>query len=336
MEKRIGIIIPVYNCENTLLRLLNSIYSQSYDNYEAIFVNDGSKDNSSNVIENFIKEKNCSDKIKLINQKNMGVSAARNKGLECINCDVVTFIDADDWYDQGFFQNINNNIKDFDFLVYDFAYIFKNSLKMVELVENHSLLYNSKKEFYEILCSNNLFNSSCNKVFSFDLVKNLRFNKNINFGEDFVFVINAFMNSKKFSYINKKFYNYDLSTGNLGFIKRTNTFYLKSIGLKECEKFYDKYNFDKNFLYKGFIKAFIIDISTYIVSNYKISKKEKSIFNDYRTKCYEYYDIRNIKISGIYGFLQKLYISNLYFAIFICSKIICFLINYKRKKQRGE
>lgn len=91
---KISIIIPIYNVENYLVRSLDSIKNQDYRNWEAILINDGSSDSSKKICEAY-----CNDdsRFTLINQKNQGSGAARNKGLQNAKGDYVCFVDPDDY-----------------------------------------------------------------------------------------------------------------------------------------------------------------------------------------------------------------------------------------------
>lgn len=89
----ISIIMPVYNSEEYVQRAIDSVFSQTYINYEFIIVDDGSNDDSKKIISNY------KDKIIYIHQKNAGASAARNRGINKSNGELIAFIDADDmWY----------------------------------------------------------------------------------------------------------------------------------------------------------------------------------------------------------------------------------------------
>lgn len=90
MNPKISVIIPNYNYEKFISATIESVLSQTYENIEIIVVDDGSKDNSLEVLKNF------GDKIRVVQQKNAGVSAARNHGVSLSNGDFVAFLDADD------------------------------------------------------------------------------------------------------------------------------------------------------------------------------------------------------------------------------------------------
>lgn len=89
----VSIIIPVFNNAHTIEKTLRSIRAQSYNDFEVIVINDGSKDESEEVIRNFIEG---DSRFTLISQTNKGVSAARNEGLEAATGEYVLFVDGDD------------------------------------------------------------------------------------------------------------------------------------------------------------------------------------------------------------------------------------------------
>lgn len=94
MESKVSIIVPVYNTEKYLENCLNSICNQSYKNLEIILVNDGSTDNSIEIIENFQKK---DARIKsVLNKENSGLFKARVIGVEASSGDYIAFVDSDD------------------------------------------------------------------------------------------------------------------------------------------------------------------------------------------------------------------------------------------------
>ncbi|MDB6370473.1 glycosyltransferase [Photorhabdus bodei] len=90
----ITIIIPVFNDENNIIYLLDSISSQENVNFEVIIINDGSTDNSLEVIKEYEKRDN---RIRIFNQENRGVSIARNYGIKYARGEWILFVDSDDW-----------------------------------------------------------------------------------------------------------------------------------------------------------------------------------------------------------------------------------------------
>ncbi len=123
---KFSIVIPVYNVEKYIEKCLNSIYSQSYNNYEVIIVNDGSKDNSDVVIKKFIKEK---QNFSLYKKENGGLSDARNFGVTKSSGDYIVFLDGDDYIEPDLLLNLNEVIKKgkFDVVRYELKLVDENN-----------------------------------------------------------------------------------------------------------------------------------------------------------------------------------------------------------------
>lgn len=92
-ECKVSIIVPVYNVEQYLSNCINSILKQTYSKFELILINDGSKDKSGEICENYAKE---DSRIKVIHQSNKGQSSARNVGIKVSKGEWILFIDSDD------------------------------------------------------------------------------------------------------------------------------------------------------------------------------------------------------------------------------------------------
>ncbi len=123
---KFSIIVPVYNVEKYLDKCLNSIFSNSYSNYEVIIINDGTEDNSEDIINKYLKKYN---NIIYIKQKNKGLSSARNQGLKKAKGDYIIFIDSDDYIENDMLSKINQNLKDTpDILRYQLREIFDNKV----------------------------------------------------------------------------------------------------------------------------------------------------------------------------------------------------------------
>ena len=98
---KISVIIPVYNTEKYLSRCLDSVVNQTFKDLEIICVNDGSTDNSNEILDRYASKDN---RITVINQKNGGLSAARNTGLRHASGQYIGFVDSDDWIDIDYYE----------------------------------------------------------------------------------------------------------------------------------------------------------------------------------------------------------------------------------------
>ena len=103
MTPTISVIIPVYNAEKYLGKCIDSVLAQSGCSAEIVLINDGSKDRSLDICREYASRHEC---IRLIDQPNGGVSAARNAGIEGATGEWITFLDADDWLTSDAFATL--------------------------------------------------------------------------------------------------------------------------------------------------------------------------------------------------------------------------------------
>lgn len=109
MNNIISVIVPVYNAAQYINRCVSSIQAQTYNNFELILVNDGSTDNS---LERCKELKKKDSRIKVIERKNGGASAARNTGLNLATGEYVVFVDADDFVSNKYLENLYRSVKE--------------------------------------------------------------------------------------------------------------------------------------------------------------------------------------------------------------------------------
>lgn len=123
-EKKIdiSIIVPIYNAEKYLVRCIDSVKNQSYDNYEMILINDGSTDASEEICLKFQKE---DSRIRYLYQKNLGVAEARNNGIRQARGKYVALLDNDDCLNVDFFKCVMEQDKeDADILLFQYENVF--------------------------------------------------------------------------------------------------------------------------------------------------------------------------------------------------------------------
>jgi glycosyltransferase involved in cell wall biosynthesis len=124
-----SVIIPLYNKAGHIEKAIRSVLNQSYHEFELIIVNDGSTDNSMEVVNHYLhaqeKEGNSSllQHVRIINQPNAGVSAARNSGVAAATHNYIAFLDADDWWHKHYLVNLKGLIEDYpEAVLYSTAY----------------------------------------------------------------------------------------------------------------------------------------------------------------------------------------------------------------------
>lgn len=111
---KVSIIIPVYNVEAFIAQCLESVINQTYDNLEIICINDGSTDSSKDICERFARR---DKRIRVIDQKNQGLSGARNSGIKDAKGEFVFFLDSDDWLALSAIESLLKSSKGYDVIV---------------------------------------------------------------------------------------------------------------------------------------------------------------------------------------------------------------------------
>ena len=107
----VSVIVPIYNVEQYLRRCIDSVLAQTYTNYELILVDDGSPDACGKICDEYAAR---NPKIKVIHQKNQGLSAARNNAVPKSNGEYITFIDSDDFVSKDYLQYLVSLIQKYD------------------------------------------------------------------------------------------------------------------------------------------------------------------------------------------------------------------------------
>ncbi|MBE6487592.1 MAG: glycosyltransferase [Methanosphaera stadtmanae] len=268
----ISIIVPVYNVEEYLEDSLNSIFNQSFSNFEVICVNDGSTDSSRDILEKFSKKNN---NIKIIDQENRGCGSARNIGLKNASGEYVYFFDPDDILKENALEKLYANAKSNNSDIV----LFKYSLLVDDSIEESSN-YNIEKIFKNVDFNDFSFKYSAIKHYilnsSFapwckfysrnflELFDDFNFPENLAF-DDVVFHVKTMLRSNKLSFVPEVLYKYRISNPNSVNKKSTNAqdiFWICDIVevfLRENE-FYDEFESE-------FINFKIYQILYYLISS---------------------------------------------------------------------
>lgn len=234
-QELISVIIPVYNVEKYLARCLNSIVKQTYKNLEIILVNDGSTDNSEDIIKKYEKKDN---RIKYIKQKNSGLSSARNTGIKNSYGNYLSFIDGDDYVNVHFIEDLYSALVNSgaDIAICDYKKVYEKNCdiysKNVSLIET---VYDNKFD--------NLYNDRAtvttvawNKLYKREMFNKIKY-PNGRVHEDEYVIPYLLDKANKITYTSCKYYYYyqrsDSITGSYN-VKRLDI--LKA--LKERIKFF--------------------------------------------------------------------------------------------------
>lgn len=198
--KKVSVIIPVYNVENYLRKCLDSLVNQTLKDLEIIVVNDGTTDNSQEIIDEYVKK--YPKKVVSIIQENGGQGTARNTGLLHAKGEYIGYVDSDDYVEENMYEELYKKAKEEDS---DIVICGNNVVK-----ENYDFL--SKEEVDKEFLLGKM--AVWNKIYKKNIIvdNKIQFRSKVWY-EDLDFTMKVYFSSKKISYVDKPLYNYLLREG---------------------------------------------------------------------------------------------------------------------------
>ena len=216
----ISIIVPVYNVEDKLERCVHSLFSQTYSNIEIILIDDGSIDKSGFVCDNLLLE---DSRIKVIHQKNHGVSYSRNKGIDSSKGEYICFVDSDDFVEKNYIENFIIGLRNTTDLVFQGINEINEGNKITRKIPKECYyLYENILEGIADINKYSMFGYVCNKLYKRSIIvdNNIRFNLTINISEDRIFALQYIKYVNEMSVVAASAYNYEILTTGLTLRKR--------------------------------------------------------------------------------------------------------------------
>jgi glycosyltransferase involved in cell wall biosynthesis len=217
MLPKVSVIVPVYNVEKYLPRCIESILNQTFQDFEILLIDDGSKDKSGQICDEYVKK---DKRIKVFHKKNARVSAARNDGIRMAQGKYISFIDSDDWIDPEMYEEMVKKAEKFklEFIMCDYK-------KKSENYEDNRTQpirggYYSKEEiknelfqclimFDHIEFPPTISNWVCLFNLEFLKINNLYYDEDIHYCEDSLFGSKVLYHTTNFYYLkNHHYYNY--------------------------------------------------------------------------------------------------------------------------------
>lgn len=203
---KVSVIVPVYNVEKYLKRCLDSLINQTLSDIDIICINDGSKDSSLQILEQYAQK---DSRIVIYNQENSGLSVARNTGLEHASGEYIGFVDSDDWVDLDFYEKLYNSAKNnnADIAVADFIREHSNK-KPKRLKLKEEKIYTTSEDKF-MICKVHREGCVWNKIYRTEFIKsiNLKFVPKMYY-EDRDFTIRSLYFSKKLVTTPNTYYRY--------------------------------------------------------------------------------------------------------------------------------
>lgn len=208
---KVSVVIPVYNVEGYLEECLDSVINQTLEDIEIICINDGSTDNSLEILEEYAKKDN---RIKILNQENQGISATRNNGLKICKGKYICFLDSDDYLELNALME-----------TYDISEKYSLDICLFKLINfDENTKKQSTEEYFDMsflkeIVGSNVFNhqdigenlykisvTAHSKLFNKDLIFDMEFPKGLIF-EDNAFFTEAMFKSERVFFLDKYLYN---------------------------------------------------------------------------------------------------------------------------------
>lgn len=258
---RFSIIIPVYNVGKYISQCLDSICSQTFNDFEAIVVDDGSPDNAPQICDAYAQK---DSRIRVFHKSNGGVSTALNLGLENAFGEWIYFVDGDDWIEENALEIMGkyiDNHPDIDIL--GFNHIRNYSNRIVKCPSITEKIYSGEEikllavstidpKFIEKKYSINLpaIRGRWSKVFKRDKIRQVRFKNDLIIGEDGLFCMEAFFNSQTVLLVNEHLYHYRINEEsvihkyreNFDYLGRKTKYFLENQTLKGCKYWRECFN----------------------------------------------------------------------------------------------
>ena len=236
-KSRVSVIIPAYNSAKYIKKCIDSLMIQNYNNLEVIVVNDGSKDNTLDILKTY------GDKIKIISVENGGAARARNIGLENATGDFILFLDGDDYYEKNCISDLvefQENTK-VDIVIFGYKIILPDgkikfpdtSIKGSGIIEKKDF----KKEIYPYFITGITLNSVWRAMYKRSCLEGVRFRENMKTAEDAVFNLEAYTNAQSAASLNVMYYCYVQNSGSI-----------TGSGLKIKEKYKNNFRLSKEIL----------------------------------------------------------------------------------------
>lgn len=321
MEKKVSIIIPVYQNVSSLILCIDSVLKQNYSNKELILIDDGSTDGSGILCDQLRKEhKN----IIVIHQANSGVSVSRNAGLRVASGSYIYFADADDYLKPNCISSLVKCMNNHDLAICDYetsSFSSEKGKSSVKFEEIRRIKLGRKKTYRLVIDygeekkENKISGYLWNKLFSLRIIKqsNLIFDERSTMWEDLLFCCEYISHIKSAEYLHKELYFYNTTNDksivhNLDLEKIDN--WIKS-GLKIYELLLKNADYATAKFFEGKIANICVE---YLILSIRLRKKNSQIF-------FHYYAIarKNFK------FLRKKYKLEFVFILFIPLNVINFL-----------
>lgn len=211
----ISVIVPVYNTSKYLEECITSIIEQTYKDFELILIDDGSKDNSLQILK---KYELMDKRVKVYSQANHGVSYTRNRGIDLAMGDYIMFVDSDDWIESNTLQTLIEAMKKYNVDAVRCNYFVNGEQEETignDFFEKDEIVYDKeqiREKIIPALLSNRMKSFSVLYLIRIDILKeNIYYDEKIHMLEDQIFCLKLLSNIKKIAFILIPLYHYRIN-----------------------------------------------------------------------------------------------------------------------------
>lgn len=202
---KISVIVPVYNVEKYLRKCVDSIITQTFEDLEIILVDDGSKDSSGKICDEYAAK---DERIIVIHKENGGLSSARNAGIEKAQSSYLGFVDSDDYIAENMYEKLYNMAisNDADLVMCDLYHCYEGKTpEKNSCIEKYVL--NTEEAIKTVLEAKKTSVTAVNKLYKKELFKNIRYPEG-KLSEDAFVIVDLLMQAKKIVFTSDQFYYY--------------------------------------------------------------------------------------------------------------------------------
>lgn len=212
----VTILLPCYNVEQFLPHCLDSIIKQTYKNLQIVCMDDGSKDNTWHVLQNYVSK---DARIEVYHQDNQGVASARNNLLDKAKGDYVLFVDSDDWIEPDMVEFLVSKSLETGCRMVACSMVVNDTA--VETRTPNETIWEQPKLVCEFLRHVSFNGSLWNKLIDISLFHNVKFHCGISYGEDALFIWEVIQSVEKILITDKQLYHYRMNVGSISAQKWT-------------------------------------------------------------------------------------------------------------------
>ncbi len=323
----ISVIIPVYNSSERLDICVNSILNQSYSNLEIVLVDDGSTDNSLEIINSYVKK---DSRVKGYHKNNGGVSSTRNYGLKVANGKFISFIDSDDYIDKEYFKTLLKHQKINNSDIVRCGYHLNNkSYSIVNVKEVYVNFEFENKLIFDEMLKTYKFNSVWGQLIKKSVIKEVKFDESLSMGEDFEFNINIIKNSSIVTLIPDVLYYYYYNNNGMNYSKNKKKILKKIFDINSIySNILNDSCFNANLIQVRYINEIFPHILDIISYKYKDYLKEIKMIRNDSFLSFERKSNNNLKKAKYYLF-YKILKKKYFILLFIIGRLTLFIKKFK-------